>query len=62
MGFTSLLVYPDVWFKASTDKDSNQYNTYILAYVDEIIIVEEDPHKLMSMLMDNHTENTPSKG
>ena len=55
MGFTSLLANPDICFKVSTDKDSNQYYKYILVYVDDIIIVDKDSHKFISMLMDKYT-------
>ena len=53
MVFTSLVADPDVWFKAPTEKYGNQYCTYILVYVDDILIVDKDPHKFMYMLMDN---------
>ena len=51
MEFTYFLVDIDVWFKASTDKDGNQYYTYILVYVYGILIVERDPCKFIYMLM-----------
>ena len=55
MGFKYLLDYPDLWFKASMNKYGNQYYTYILVYVDNILIVEKDTQKFMSMLIDKYT-------
>ena len=52
MGFASSLDDPGIWFKASLEKYCNQYYTYILVYLDNIIIVDKDPHKFMSMLME----------
>ena len=40
-----------------TDKDGNQYYTIILIYVDDVIILDKDPHKFISMLMDKYTVN-----
>ena len=39
MEFLSLLDDPYIWFKAPMDKYGNQYYTYILFYIDDIIIV-----------------------
>ena len=33
------------------EKDGNQYYKYIIVCVDDIIIVDKDPHEFMSMLM-----------
>ena len=46
----SSLADPGVWLKAATDKTGNEYYTYILVYVDDLIIVEKDPRKYMSVL------------
>ena len=40
MGFTSFITNPDIWFNSSTEKYINQYYTYILVYVDDIIIMD----------------------
>ena len=55
MGFKYLLYYPDLWFKASTDKYGHNYYIYIVVYVDNILIMEKDTHKFMSMLIDKYT-------
>ena len=55
MGFTSSLANPDIWFKVSTYKYSNQYYTYILVYVYYITIVDKDSCNFMSMLMVKYT-------
>ena len=46
-----VLANPYICFKASTEKSSNPYYTYILVYIGDIIIVYKDPHKFMSMFM-----------
>ena len=43
LGFQSYLSDPDVWFKAEKYKSGNEYYTYILVYVDDLIIVEKYP-------------------
>ena len=33
------------------EKYGNQYYTYILVYVDEVQIIDKDPHKFIYVLM-----------
>ena len=44
------------------NRNVNQYYTYILVYVDTIIIMDKDPNKFMYMLMENYTVDTSSIG
>ena len=60
--FTYFLANPDVWLKSSTEKDYNGNYTYILVYVDDILILDKDPRKFMSMLMENNTVKPSSIG
>ena len=52
MVFTYLITNTDVWFKASTEKYDNEYSTYIYVYLDEILVLDKDTFKFMSMLME----------
>ena len=55
LGFKSSLADPDVWLKPSLDKHNNTYYSYILVYVDDILVIDEDPMKYMTMLRDSYT-------
>ena len=50
MEYTSSLADPDVWYKAETKTNSEQYYSYILCYVDDVLLIHETPQKLMDML------------
>lgn len=50
MGFTSSLADPDVWYKAETKANGDTYYSYILCYVDDVLLIHETPKKLMDML------------
>ena len=50
MGFKSSLADPDVWLKAETSTTGFKYYAYILVYVDDILIIDKDPRKYMTML------------
>ena len=50
LGFQSYLANPNIWFKAETDKSGNEYYTYILVYVDDLLIVDKYPRKYMAIL------------
>ena len=50
MGFTSSLADPDVWFRPATKPNGFQYYEYILAYVDDILALSHDPHKILFTL------------
>ena len=55
LGYTSSLADPDVWYKPSKDKLGNEYYSYILVYVDDILVIDENPRKYMKMLQDSYT-------
>lgn len=50
MGFRSSLADPDIWFKTETANDGFHYYSYILVYVDDILIIDKTPTKYMDML------------
>ena len=50
MGFSSSLADPDVWYKPETDPSGFQYYSYILVYVDDILMIDKAPRRYMTML------------
>ena len=52
MGFTYSYADNDVWMKAETKPNGSKYYSYILVYVDDILIVSHDPTKYMAQLQD----------
>jgi hypothetical protein len=47
MGFQSTLADPDVWIRAATKGDGEQYYEYILMYVDDIIAISCDARAIL---------------
>ena len=52
MGFKSSLADPDVWMKPETDQNGFKYYSYILVYVDDILILDKLPGKYMTMIQE----------
>jgi len=50
MGFTSSLADPDVWFRADCKPDGFEYYSYILVYVDDILVISHQPVATMSII------------
>ena len=50
MNFQSSYADNDVWIKADTKADGTEYYTYILIYVDDILIVFDNPSHYMKQL------------
>ena len=55
LGFKPSLADPDIWMKPSTSPNGFKYYSYILVYVDDILIIDSDPDKYMKMIQDNFT-------
>ena len=55
MVFKSTLADPDVWLKTVMASDGFKYYTYILVYVDDIIMFDKYPRKYMSMIEEKYT-------
>ena len=55
MGFQSSLADPDLWFKPSTTPDGRDYYSYILVYVDDILVMDHDPKRFMLQLQSSYT-------
>jgi hypothetical protein len=52
LGFISSLADPDVWYREATKPDGFQYYEYLLAYVDDILVLSHDPVSIMKGLED----------
>jgi hypothetical protein len=50
LGFTSCLADPDVWLRGATKPDGTQYYEYLLAYVDDMLMISHEPQKTMDAL------------
>jgi hypothetical protein len=50
MGFSSSLADPDVWYKPNTKPDGFQYYSYIMVYVDDLMIIDQNLMHYMSQI------------
>ncbi len=50
MGYQSCLADPDVWMKARVKPSGEEYWEYVLAYVDDILVISHEPRKVMDKL------------
>jgi hypothetical protein len=50
MGYTSSLADPDVWFKAECKPNGFEYYSYILVYVDDILVIAHKPERAMQII------------
>jgi hypothetical protein len=55
LGFKSSLADPDLWYKAAVDSTGNKYYSYILVYVDDLLIIDKEPKKFMAQIQDSFT-------
>lgn len=47
LGFISCLADPDVWLRPATKPDGTTYYEYLLAYVDDILVLSTNPQNIM---------------
>ncbi len=50
MGFKSSLADPDVWLRPACKPNGFKYYEYLLAYVDDILVLSYEPGKILSHL------------
>ena len=50
MGYRPCLADPDLWLKEQTDRKGNRYYTYILCYVDDLLVVHHNPKRVMDRI------------
>ena len=55
LGFKSSLADPDLWYKASTDNKGFEYYSYILVYVDDLLIIDKAPKRFMDQVQQKFT-------
>jgi hypothetical protein len=49
------LADPDLWYKPATSSSGEKYYSYILVYVDDLLIIDKDPGKFMEMVQGSFT-------
>ena len=47
LGYKPCLADPDLWLKASVKPDGTEYYSYILNYVDDIMVIDHDPMPIL---------------
>jgi hypothetical protein len=50
MGYVSCPADPDLWLKEQTDRKGRQYYSYILCYVDDLLVVHHNPKRIMDKI------------
>ena len=55
LGFQNCLADRDVWMRAATKKNGFKYWEYILCYVDDILVISENPNDVMTELSKVYT-------
>lgn len=50
LGYLPWLVDPDLWYKAATKKDGTAYYSFILCYVDIIMVIHENAMPILQMI------------
>jgi hypothetical protein len=50
LGYKSSLADPDVWFRPATKTIGETYYEYVFVYVDDLLVISEDPSKTMNTL------------
>jgi hypothetical protein len=50
IGYTSTLADPDVWIRPTTKTNGEHYYEYIFVYVDDILVLSEQPSTTMNII------------
>ena len=61
LGFKPLLADPDLWYKTMSAPNGFKYYAYILVYVDNILIIDKNPHSFMEMIKEKSTVKSNSQ-
>ena len=62
MGFESSYGDPDMWFKAAVKPNGEEYYSYLLIYVDDVISVDMEPKKNIDLINEKFTIKKGSAG
>ena len=52
LGFKSSLADPDLWYKPCVDDKGFEYYSYILVYVDDLLIIDKAPKRFMDQIQE----------
>jgi hypothetical protein len=50
MGYVSCPADPDLWLKEQTDRKGRRYYSYILCYVDNLLVIHHNPRRIMDKI------------
>ena len=50
LDYKSCLADPDLWYRAQVDGHGKEYYSYILCYVDDILVIHHDAMPVLSMI------------
>lgn len=53
MGFNSSIGDPDIWFRVAEKPNKSKYYSYILVYVDHLLIVSHQANSILQILEDD---------
>ena len=53
MGYRPIYSNPDLWLRPSVKLDSFEYYEYILCYIDDVLCISYNPHKLMKRIQED---------
>ena len=62
LGIKSCLADLDLWYKACTDSNGNEYYACILVYVDDLLIIDKKPMRFMVQVQSSFTVKKESIG
>ncbi|GFH50430.1 hypothetical protein CTEN210_06904 [Chaetoceros tenuissimus] len=62
LGLKSCLADPDLWYKPCIDSDGSEYYSYILVYVDDLLIINKNPKRFMERIQGDITVKKESIG
>ncbi len=62
LGYKPYLADPDLWLKATVQADGSTYYSYILCYVDDILVVHHDPMPVLQRIDKSMTLKPDSVG
>ena len=54
LGFTSCRAEPDVWMRAATKTDGEEYFEYVLLYVDHCLVILHKPEAILREEIGKH--------
>jgi Reverse transcriptase (RNA-dependent DNA polymerase) len=54
LGFVSCQSDPDIWRRGATKKDGLKYFEYVLVYVDDLLVISEEPDGILEPLSEEY--------